>query len=228
MRPRMPILGGLTTLLLLTPSGSAGGVALPNERSFFPATPQAGTGATGPFRWPVDGVPRPVRRFDPPPRPWLAGHRGVDLLAPSASTIRAAGAGTILFAGMVANRPVVTVGHPDGLRTTYEPVQPAVTAGMTVPAGAPLGTLLPGHAGCPAAACLHWGLRQGDDYLDPLALLGLGRVRLLPVGDLTVGGVRPLNAGRADRAVRPPVARTPRARCRPGRTGAASRGRSRS
>jgi len=31
------------------------------------------------------------------------------------------------------------------------------------------------------AACLHWGLLQGDVYLDPLALLGLGRVRLLPL-----------------------------------------------
>jgi murein DD-endopeptidase MepM/ murein hydrolase activator NlpD len=186
MRPRMPILGGLTTLLLLTPSGSAGGVAVPSERSFSVAAPQAGAGGIGRFRWPVDGVPRPVRRFDPPPRPWLAGHRGVDLLAPAAATIRAAGAGTVLFAGMVADRPVVTVGHADGLRTTHEPVQPAVTVGTVVPAGAPLGTLLPGHAGCPAAACLHWGLRQGDDYLDPLALLGLGRVRLLPVADVTV------------------------------------------
>ncbi|WP_408631859.1 murein hydrolase activator EnvC family protein [Micromonospora palythoicola] len=182
----------------------------------------------GPFRWPVDGVPRPVRRFDPPPRPWLAGHRGVDLLAPVAATIRAAGAGTVLFAGMVAGRPVVTVGHADGLRTTYEPVRPTVTVGAVVSAGTPLGTLRPGHAGCPATACLHWGLRRGEDYLDPLALLGLGRVRLLPVGDLTVAAVRPLTAGRADRAARPPVAGTPRARCRPGRTTAASRDRPRS
>jgi hypothetical protein len=34
-------------------------------------------------------------------------------------------------------------------------------------------------------ACLHWGLRRAAadgyvDYLDPLLLLGLGRVRLLP------------------------------------------------
>jgi hypothetical protein len=28
---------------------------------------------------------------------------------------------------------------------------------------------------------LHWGLRQGNRYLDPLALLGLGRVRLWPL-----------------------------------------------
>ncbi|HEY0699839.1 MAG TPA: M23 family peptidase, partial [Micromonospora sp.] len=50
-----------------------------------------------------------------------------------------------------------------------------------------LGDLLPGHAGCPEPACLHWGLRYEGRYLDPLALLGLGRLRLLPVS----GDVRP-------------------------------------
>jgi hypothetical protein len=37
-----------------------------------------------------------------------------------------------------------------------------------------------GHPGCPAAACLHWGLRRGEVYLDPMLLLGF-RVRLLPL-----------------------------------------------
>ncbi|MEU6076665.1 M23 family metallopeptidase [Micromonospora sp. NPDC047074] len=133
------------------------------------------------FRWPLDGVPRPVRRFDPPPRPWLPGHRGVDLAAAPGATVRAAGAGTVLFAGVVAGRPVVTVGHHDGLRTTHEPVSPVVRPGDPLAAGTPLGTLLAGHPGCPAPACLHWGLRRGTDYLDPLALLGLGPVRLLPL-----------------------------------------------
>ncbi|MEO3769793.1 peptidoglycan DD-metalloendopeptidase family protein [Micromonospora sp. B9E7] len=146
------------------------------------AVPVADPAPAGRFRWPVDGPPRPVRRFDPPPRPWLSGHRGVDLAAPAGAVIRSAGPGTVLFAGLVAGRPVVTVGHADGLRTTHEPVRPAVRPGQQVTAGTPLGELLPGHPGCPAAACLHWGLRRGTDYLDPLALLGLGPVRLLPVG----------------------------------------------
>lgn len=116
------------------------------------------------FRWPLDGPPRPVRRFDPPPLPWLPGHRGVDLAAAPGATVRAAGAGTVLFADMVAGRPVVTVGHPGGLRTTYEPVHPEVHPGDVVAAGAPLGVLLAGHPGCPTAraaaptgSCLHWG-----------------------------------------------------------------------
>ncbi|MDQ7907254.1 M23 family metallopeptidase [Phytohabitans sp. ZYX-F-186] len=135
----------------------------------------------GEFRWPLDGPPHVARRFDPPPRPWLAGHRGVDLAATAGVPVRAAGGGTVHFAGSVAGRGVVSVTHPNGLRTTYEPLEPTVHAGQTVAPGDQIGTLAAGHAGCPAAACLHWGLRRGDEYLDPLALLGLGRVRLLPL-----------------------------------------------
>jgi murein DD-endopeptidase MepM/ murein hydrolase activator NlpD len=133
------------------------------------------------FGWPLS-PPSVVRRFDPPPQPWLAGHRGVDLAAPVSSPVRAAGPGRVVFAGPVAGRGVVSVAHPGGLRTTYEPVTATVAVGGVVEAGAVLGTVEAGHPGCPAAACLHWGLRRGDLYLDPLALLGLGRVRLLPTG----------------------------------------------
>jgi murein DD-endopeptidase MepM/ murein hydrolase activator NlpD len=133
------------------------------------------------YRWPHDGTPAVVRGFAPPPEPWLPGHRGVDLAAAPGATVRAAGAGVVFFAGTVAGRGVVSVQHPDGLRTTYEPVEASVVAGAAVVAGAPLGVLVAGHPGCPVAACLHWGLRRGDAYLDPLALLGLGRVRLLPL-----------------------------------------------
>jgi murein DD-endopeptidase MepM/ murein hydrolase activator NlpD len=75
---------------------------------------------------------------------------------------------------------VVSVAHADGLRTTYEPVQPTVAAGLPVARGTPLGMLVAGHAGCPVDACLHWGLRRGTAYLDPLSLLRPPRVRLLP------------------------------------------------
>ncbi|QGN51009.1 peptidoglycan DD-metalloendopeptidase family protein [Micromonospora sp. WMMC415] len=137
--------------------------------------------AVGAYHWPLPGTPPVVRRFDPPPQPWLSGHRGVDLAAAPGTPVRAAGAGTVTFAGMVAGRPVVTVTHAGGLRTTYEPVRPAVEVGAPVPAGGPVGHLLAGHPGCPAASCLHWGLRRGDVYLDPLALVGRGPVRLLPL-----------------------------------------------
>jgi len=132
------------------------------------------------FGWPV-APPQVVRRFDPPPQPWLAGHRGVDLAAAPGAEVHAAGGGTVSFAGSVAGRGVVSVVHAGGLRTTYEPVTATVHTGEAVTAGQSLGALEAGHPGCPVAACLHWGLRRGEQYLDPLALLGLGRVRLLPL-----------------------------------------------
>jgi murein DD-endopeptidase MepM/ murein hydrolase activator NlpD len=133
------------------------------------------------FHWPLDPPVTVTRRFEPPPDPYKAGHRGADLLGAAGAQVRSAGPGVVAFAGMVAGRPVISVSHPGGLRTTYEPVDPSVRAGTVVAAGSPLGALRPGHPGCPAAACLHWGLRTGDTYLDPLSLLRHGRVRLLPL-----------------------------------------------
>ncbi|MDQ7993149.1 MAG: peptidoglycan DD-metalloendopeptidase family protein, partial [Propionicimonas sp.] len=113
---------------------------------------------------PVDG---PVARgFDPPRLPWLRGHRGVDLRASPGTPVRAAASGRVGFAGVVAGKPVVTVVH-GALRTTYEPVRALVRAGQVVAAGEVIGRLVAGH-GCGADQCLHWGLRRGDTYLDPL------------------------------------------------------------
>jgi len=155
-----------------------------NPPSASPSAPPSALPPTGAaasrFRWPLDGVPRLLRDFQPPARPWLPGHRGVDLAGEVGVTVRAAGEGVVHFAGRVAGRGVVSVRHAGGLRTTYEPVAATVVAGERVSAGSPLGVLVAGHAGC-GQPCLHWGLRHGPRYLDPLSLLGRGRVRLLPV-----------------------------------------------
>ena len=148
------------------------------------AAPWAPSPAPGPpvalWGWPLDGGPAVSRPFEQPPTPYAAGHRGVDLVGAPGRPVLAAGAGVVVFAGMVAGRPVVSVDHADGLRTTYEPVQPVVAAGQPVARGSPLGLLVGGHTGCPVEACLHWGLRRGETYLDPLVLLRPPRVRLLP------------------------------------------------
>jgi hypothetical protein len=135
------------------------------------------------WTWPLrtgGGPPEVGRRFDPPAHRYGSGHRGVDLVAEPASPVVSAGAGRISYAGFIAGRGVVVVVH-GALRTTYEPVTPAVGVGDDVAAGEVIGTLDARHAGCRAAACLHWGLRRGDTYLDPLSLVGAGPVRLLPL-----------------------------------------------
>jgi len=128
-------------------------------------------------------LPEPLtvtRPFDPPENPYGAGHRGVDLAGSPGQEVRAAGSGTVVYAGPLAGRGVISLQHQDGLRTTYEPVLSAVSAGVEVSLGQVIGTLEAGHAGCWASACLHWGLKRGEVYLDPMLLLHQGPVRLLP------------------------------------------------
>lgn len=127
-----------------------------------------------------------VRGFDAPTPDWQPGHRGVDLAGDPGRPVYAAGDATVVFAGLLAGRPVVSLAHSGGLHTSYEPVRARVRAGQTVTSGAVIGELLPGHPGCPAAACLHWGAMWGPasraDYLDPLGLLASTPVRLKPLG----------------------------------------------
>ncbi|WP_438485646.1 murein hydrolase activator EnvC family protein [Streptomyces sp. S186] len=164
------------------------------------ATPYAvAAPAPGPARpaedrsWPVDGPagthPVVLRGWDPPPTPWAAGHRGVDLAASRGAVVKAATHGRIAFAGTVAGRGVLTIevsdsGHPP-LRTTYEPIRATVREGQHVTAGQPVGVLEDGPYHC-RAPCLHWGLLRGTTYLNPLSLLPPealhnGPSRLLPV-----------------------------------------------
>lgn len=132
------------------------------------------------FDWPL-GPPHPVvRPFQAPATPYGPGHRGVDLGSTPDAPVLAAGDGVVVFAGQFANRGVVSIAHDDGLRTTYEPLTVLVKTGQRVTRGGVIGHLSPGHLGCAAAACLHWGARRGAEYLDPLGLLSSGRVRLLP------------------------------------------------
>lgn len=172
-------------------------------------------GALG-WSWPLgspDEPPTVIAPFDPPPADWLPGHRGVDLAGAPGGSVRAAGSGVVVHAGPVAHRDVVSIAHPSGLRTTYEPVNPEVAPGTIVRAGQVIGTLAApdtgyAHASCAGRPCLHWGARRGETYIDPLWLVQPPRVRLLPeprcrscarVG-LPIRGTQPL-----DRYVRVPL-----------------------
>ncbi|MCB0930592.1 MAG: M23 family metallopeptidase [Mycobacterium sp.] len=142
------------------------------------------------FRWPLRPVPPVTRAFDAPSPDWQHGHRGVDLAGSPGQPVYPAGAGTVVFAGLLAGRAVVSVAHPGGLRTSYEPVESGqafgVRPGQLVDVDTPMGRLLPGHPGCRSAACLHWGAMWGPasraDYVDPVGLLADTPIRLKPLG----------------------------------------------
>jgi len=145
--------------------------------------------------WPLDGSHAVSRVFDPGPTPYGPGHRGADLPGAPGDPVRAAGDGRVSYAGLLAGRGGVVVEH-GALRTTYEPVTAVVRVGLAVAAGQQIATLDAGHEGCPVLACLHWGLRRGEAYLDPVRLVEGGPVRLLPRGaDVVSPGARLLVAG---------------------------------
>ncbi|WND17915.1 M23 family metallopeptidase [Streptomyces violaceus] len=175
-------------LLVLTPAI----LLSPPPRLFAAAPdPDATVPAVG-RAWPVGSRPEVLRGWEPPATAYGRGHRGVDLAAAPGTPVRAVAAGRVAFAGRVAGKGVVSVdltetGDPL-LRTTYEPVTASVEEGEEVEPGEVIGTLDTAGSHC-TATCVHWGLRRGDTYLNPLSLLPpwllhRGPSRLLPVWGL--------------------------------------------
>jgi murein DD-endopeptidase MepM/ murein hydrolase activator NlpD len=130
--------------------------------------------AAPPTPWMPPVTPVVVARpFIAPAGPFSPGHRGVDLAAAPGTSVQAASSGVVRFAGTVAGKGVVSIEHPHrilgrtGWRTTYESLTPRVTIGQRVRAGQVIGTVL-AHA---HAEGIHWGLRNGSSYADPLLLL---------------------------------------------------------
>lgn len=144
------------------------------------ATPPPAGAAPPPAVWPLQPRPEVVRGFDLPAKPWLPGHRGVDLAGSPGQPVLAAMPGTITYAGQLAGRGVVTV-STGPRRTTYEPVVPALPVGTVVRSGAVIAHLSSAGSHCAPATCLHWGLLHGKQYLNPLTLLPDRPVRLLPL-----------------------------------------------
>jgi murein DD-endopeptidase MepM/ murein hydrolase activator NlpD len=133
--------------------------------------------------WPLQPTPEVARGFDAPDSQWGSGHRGVDLAGMPGQMVHAALPGRVTYAGPLAGRGVVVVTH-GATRTTYEPVDPRVAVGDVVRQGTGIGRLTVPGSHCSPRACLHWGWLAGEVYLDPLDLVGAGRVRLLPLSGL--------------------------------------------
>ena len=117
--------------------------------------------------------PRVIRPFEKPAQRWSA--------APAP--------GKVVFSGTVVNRKVLVIAHPDGRRSTFEPMDEALPVGTTVAAGDVIGTVAGtanGNSERPyrrcSTPCLYWGVRQGGargdgsgktaEYINPMSLLG--------------------------------------------------------
>ena len=126
-------------------------------------------------------VADPFRR---PACTWCPGNRGIEYGTRPGDPVRAVAAGEVTFAGEVAGTHYVVIRHADDLRVTYGNVGgTALAVGDMVIAGMLIGF---------AVGSLHFGVRRGEDYVDPTPMLGeeVGVARLLPT-DGTAGTPSP-------------------------------------
>ena len=140
--------------------------------------------ATGGWTWPVTGPI--IRGFDPPDSPYGAGHRGIDIAVSAGTPIFAPAAGTVTFAGKVAGHLFLTVNHGGGVASTYSWLSELrVKKGDAVAAGELIALTGWAHPGS-LIPSLHFGVKLGADYVDPLAYLApesvVGFIRLAPLG----------------------------------------------
>ncbi len=121
------------------------------------------------YDWPVPGAP--IAPFDLREGGYAAGHRGVDLPADAGTPIHPMADGVVVWSGQVAGDAWTSVLHPDGVTTSYGPLQ--------VPAGTPFGAAVTradviGRARGDAhgqSGRVHVGARREGRYVDPAGLV---------------------------------------------------------
>jgi murein DD-endopeptidase MepM/ murein hydrolase activator NlpD len=185
-----------TTLLAAGPrpeltAGAAGatGATRPVPSPMFPSGDRAAAEGAVPWLWPVEPPPGVSEEFRAPATRYGPGHRGLDLDVRPGVQIRAPADGVVAFGGTVVDRPVVSVEHAGGLRSTFEPAQSLVAVGALVARGQPLAVVADG--GHCADRCLHLGARLNGGYVNPrLLLTGIPRAVLLPPAHAAASGAR--------------------------------------
>lgn len=143
----------------------------------IPADPTATPGPTptpatapqdGQFLWPLVG---PILSGYGPTEDGL-NNDGVNISADRGTTIRAAQAGTVAYAGneLRGYGNLVLIRHEDGWVTAYAHADSImVQRGQQVQAGQPIATV--GDSGSVTTPQLHFEIRQGSDAIDPMTRL---------------------------------------------------------
>jgi len=126
------------------------------------------------FVWPVNG--EIIEAFIPDK------HRGIDISANVGDTVLASKEGVVYWVGRTPRgEPCISIDHPNGLTTTYLPVEAFVSEGQSVSAGDEIGLLSADGDISSEEPHLHFGLfhtatRANKKYLDPAVYLPLNKV----------------------------------------------------
>ncbi|TVR26810.1 MAG: M23 family metallopeptidase [Ilumatobacter sp.] len=186
IRRQRPLVAALALIVVLVVPGSPVG------------GPAAAAGC-----WHPPVVAPVVDPFREPACPWCPGNRGLEYGTGAGMVVRAVAAGRVSFSGDVAGTGYVVVRHADGLRATYGGIVGIrLVEGDPVAARARVGV---------TDRNLHFGLRDGDVYLDPAPYLGrlVYRARLVPL-DSTVARAAPPPRLRCGTSVARPASATTR------------------
>lgn len=168
---------GAVLALTVAVAFSASGAAGVDGHELRPARASADAGSAR-WSWPV-APPRITVAYRAPAHAYGPGHRGIDLASAVDADVRAPDDGVVAFAGVVVDRPLITIDHGGGLVSTMEPVRATVPVGTSVHRGEQVGTVATGGHTAPGE--IHLGARKDDVYLNPLRLLGeVPRAVLLP------------------------------------------------
>lgn len=132
------------------------------------------------WQWPLLAPQVVMAHFDGPVQRWLPGHRGVDLAGFEGAPVRVVADGVVSFSGVINGVGVISVIHPDGVLSTYQPVLTSSSKGEQVRTGDMIGTLAAQGSHCWPLICLHLGARRDKEYLDPMMFLRPWVVALLP------------------------------------------------
>lgn len=155
---------------------------IPTSAIASPASSSSEGGAHPLWRWPIDAPRAVVSPYRAPAHEFGAGHRGIDLASAQGVIVRAPAAGAIAFRGTVVDRPLITIAHPGGYVSTFEPVSSTLAPGDLVAAGDEIGTVAAG--GHTMLGALHLGVRLDGAYINPMLLFGpVPRAVLLPCCD---------------------------------------------
>lgn len=123
--------------------------------------------------WPTYPHAPVVTAFEKPAQRWSPGHRGVDL-GMHDDAVLAPQDGTVVFSGKVVDRTVITIEHPDGKRSSFEPVASPLPRGAAVRKGEKIAQVDSQIHHC-SVRCVHWGVREGKgkdaEYINPMSLL---------------------------------------------------------
>lgn len=166
--------------------------------------------AGSPWSWPVP-APHPVLAgFEAPTEVWSPGHRGIDVGAAIGAVVLAPESGVVHYAGVVVDRPVLSIEHPGGVLSSFEPVAATVARGDSVQRGQPVGVVEAGHC-ADAIPCVHVGARVDGAYVSPLVFLGgVPRAVLLPTRPLAGAETGPSTRTRGRPARRSVATRKPK------------------